>query len=731
MELEPNNSILFREKIQRLSVVELYQILEESKSAIEIQESKQDQHLARLEWLRLRLMIYNDKSCEENLQEFEDLYQNLVSSEPENEEEAIPLKYKAEFLNLFLNIFMSKGGYTRCQLIMKIFKDLFDANPTDDFVAFKYYSAYLSVGTKYMTLSAKTPDEYIGIISEDISARDFPEQVATDLDFSQKFMIADFYISRNTTKWISVCDELLDICKSTKLLVYMRDLVLHNVDNFGKTDKGLKDRAELMISLVEQELKTHPESELAESQIALNLVKMMQMLDKKETERLIESAKALESLLSHHKLEKWSTLYYQIACCMYSFILDPDSVDQGKIFSFSRDVEKLVDESTYETNYYSLESFGVFAFFEEAMGVQVNYKVSKKYADTINKDKLTFISFMGSFSIIKDVCLKPYVETALEYCEELGIDKLHLFKVNLDFVNNYLALLLPGVSKPEEVLSNFDSLAELYEENRNTMIDEKLEMIYSMQLSLAEGLNYTDKYVTIAQKFLATKKIVTESFDSIYVNTINILLNRKDFQLANKVCNDFLNYAKKEGENTKSYHKALSKKLACSMVLNNGQEYLEFSQNYEQITKTVYGANSIEHAHAIKCLAQGKVKMRQYQEAYQSYLNCYDIYKAKFGSEVNSESSTVLTNIAMIKSYWREFEDAENLIKKAKEIEEKYAIIKNGEARINQEKQKAAQEGKLKIGNIYLSKTKVAVTLIGIGLATFGSIYYIKSKKSK
>jgi len=121
------------------------------------------------------------------------------------------------------------------------------------------------------------------------------------------------------------------------------------------------------------------------------------------------------------------------------------------------------------------------------------------------------------------------------------------------------------------------------------------------------------------------------------------------------------------------------------MASNNGQEYIEFSQNYEQITKTVYGANSMEHAHAIKFLVHGKVKLGQYKEAYQSCLDCYDIYKAKFGSEVNSESSLVLSKMAIIKSRLREFEDAENLIKKSKEIEEKvtskhsskYAIIKN------------------------------------------------------
>jgi len=345
----------------------------------------------------------------------------------------------------------------------------------------------------------------------------------------------------------------------------MRDLALHNFENCWKTDKEFKDRIELVISLVEQELKTHPEPELAESQIALNLFKMLQMQEKRETEGIIECTKALESLLSHHKLEKCSILYYQIICSMQLFrgqtiqMLDPDSVDQGKIFSFSRDMEKLVDESTYENNYYMLEYFGVLVSFEEIMGVQVDYKVSKKYADTIKQDKLTYIAFMGSFSIIRDVSLKPYVETALEYCEDLGIDKLHLFRVNLDFVDTNLTLLLPGVSKLEEVLSNFDSLAELYEANRNDMIDAKLTFIYSVQLPIAEKLNHTDKYTMIAQKLLATETIVAESNDSIYVNTINILLNRKDFQLCNKVCNDFLNYAKKEGENTKSYHKALSK----------------------------------------------------------------------------------------------------------------------------------------------------------------------------
>ncbi|CAI2385779.1 unnamed protein product [Moneuplotes crassus] len=744
MELDPNDSILFKEKIQRLSVAELDQILEEAKSAIDIQESKQDQHLARLEWMRMRLTIYNIKSCEENLKVFEDLYQNLVSPEPENEEEVIPLKYKADFLNLFLDIFMYNGGYTRCQVIMEIFKDLLDDNPTDDFVAFKYYSAYLSVAINYMTLTAETPEEYIAIISEDISARTFCKEASTHLNWLEKYLRAKFYISRDFDKWLLLCDELLAICKSTKSFAYIRALSNPTSDNKGNFDKKLKDRINLIISLAEKELQTHPEPDLAECQIGINIAKIPDILEAKDKGALSKLINNLEDLMKHHRLNKCSTLYNQITCCMCIFgAVGSDNLeyssDQDIIFRFNRDLEKLIVEATYETNYCKMESFGIAVAFEEIIGALIDYKVVKKYADTIKQDKLTYIAFMGSFSIINDFGLKSYVETALEYCEDLGIGKLHQFRIDLDFTDNFLAWQMDKDSNKAEAMANFDSLAKLYEQNRNPVTEKKLEVIYSIQLTMAEKLCDPEKYVEAAQKYLATQKVPTEANDIIYTKISGILYRKGDVALANKVCNDFINYAKNAGENTKSFQKALTNKLTLCLNRTDSPEFVEFSQNYEQVTKNVYGQNSMEHAHAIKLLSQGKMLTAQYQEAYQKALDCYDIYKAQFGSEVNSESSGVLTDMAFIKSRLCEFEDADNLIKKAKEIEQKitskyspkYYMIRQGEDAINKKRKRLEAERKLLIGDRQFSKTKLTLGLIGIGLAAFGAIYYIKSKKSE
>lgn len=216
-------------------------------------------------------------------------------------------------------------------------------------------------------------------------------------------------------------------------------------------------------------------------------------------------------------------------------------------------------------------------------------------------------------------------------------------------------------------------------------------------------------------------------------------MNLQNFDLARKICNDYLKYTKKAGENTKSYQKALANKIFLSLFWNDLQEFVEYSQSYEQVTKTVYGASSMEYALAAKSLGQGKTKIGFFQEAYQKLLGCYDIYKAKFGSEVNSESSEVLANMALIKSYWREYEDAANLIKKAKEIELKvtskssvnYSQILKIEQIIKRDKEKLIREGILppEKGDTH-SRVKVAATLVGIGLAIFGAVYYIKRKGS-
>ncbi|CAI2359199.1 unnamed protein product [Moneuplotes crassus] len=687
--------------------------------------------------MRLKLVLFNVKEDRQNIEEFEDLYQEIIGVR--NGDKEIPLKYKAEFMFNLFDIFCYNGGYTRCRLLMEIFKELFEANKTNDYVAFKYYSAYLSVDYKYATLTFKTPEEYIGDIFKDINSRAFPQEVATDLEFKKDMLLANYYSVSDPEKWMSISDKLLDTCQSTRLLYLMKDFVIRNYHIISKPDEELGKQVRRILPVIKEELKTHPEPELADSFLWLLMVDLIDCVQLKDKEEVVRLAGVIDKFVEHHRFTKSLKLYYKIMISMHMFTLDPESVDQGKIFGFKKEFEELVSGSTYEMNYSMMDGFGFLVNIQELMGVQIDYQIAKNYADLIKDDKLSYICFVSSLESISDPTMKPYIETALEYCDELEIDKLHEFRINLDYTNIMTMMAAPEMQGMGRAMEELDSLAELYEQNLNIVTKEKLVSIYLAQIMIAKVTGLPQKYVQVALKFLPTQTSVDEIVDEIYDTTITNLSIEGDIAKAGKLSTAFLAYAKKDGENTHTYYKALKTKIKILSKAKLRVEALQISTDFERIASDIYGEGSLEHADSIKTVSQLKSQLGNYQEAYQGFLNCYDMYKAKFGSEVNPESSSVLVRMAVVKKHLEEFEDAFNLLDKAKQVEEKttskfskeYKLILRAEEFV----QVAVEKPEYNRKEIFTrwpktSKSKISSALVGICLVAFGVYYYIKNKKS-
>ncbi|CAI2387837.1 unnamed protein product [Moneuplotes crassus] len=746
MELDPTDQFNLREKIQRLTVAEFDQIIDEAKARVDMEERKEDQKIAKLEHLRLTLVLFNEKATDQNIEEFEDLYQKLIGPDPENEDEAIPLKYKAEFMFNLFDIFRYNGGYTRCRVLMGLFKELFETHKADDYVAFKYYSAYLCVDSNYMTLACKTPEEYIGNIFEDIHSREFPQEILRDLEFKKDMLFCNYYSLADTEKWMVATDKLLETCESTRLLHLMKDFVIGNYQNFAKDDEKMNKQVRRALPMMKEELKTHLEPELADCFLGLSMIEIMDYMDKKnkkdkkDKEGVARRVDVLIKLTEHHKLTKTSKLFFKIMATLVMFSLDPESVDQGKVFGFRKEFEELVSRSTYEMNYSMMDGFGLLVNIQELMGAKIDYQIAKNYADLIKDDKLSYISFVSSLESIRDPTMKPYIETALEYCEEFGVDKLHKFRANLDLANIMVMMVVPDMQGIMKAMTELDSLAELYEQNLNIFLETKLQSIYSTQLMMANSTGNVQKYIQVGLKFLPKQSVVNEFATDTYETIISQIAVQGDIAKADKLCNDFLAYARKNGENTKPYHKAIVLKMSMLSENYNLSQALQASAKCEQISLAVYGEGSLEHANAIRASCQMKINIGKLQESYQGLLNCYEMYKSNYGSETNPASSRVLTSLAMIKKYLKEFEDAYNLVDKAKEIEQKmtskfsqqYTLILKIEKSIEDAEQKHHERHKLLFGKSKkYSKAKVAVALIGFGLATFGAMYYFRNKRSK
>ncbi|CAI2381087.1 unnamed protein product [Moneuplotes crassus] len=301
-------------------------------------------------------------------------------------------------------------------------------------------------------------------------------------------------------------------------------------------------------------------------------------------------------------------------------------------------------------------------------------------------------------------------------------------------------MAVPDLQGMGKAMEELDSLVELYEQNLNVITEEKLMSIYLEQIMVADMTDQPLKYVQAALKFLPTQTSVNEVVGGIYDTTIANLLFQGDVAKADELSTNFLAYAKKDGENTQTYYKALKTKINIFSKTRHPAEVLQISTDYARIASNVCGEGSLEHAESIRTVSQLNTKLGNYQEAYQGFLDCYGMYKAKFGSEVNPESSSILISMAVIKSHLKEFEDAFNLLDKAKQIEGKatsnftkqYKLILQTENMI----QVAADKLGYKHKGIFTrcpkaSKSKMAAAFLGIGLAAFGIYYYIKNKRSE
>jgi tetratricopeptide (TPR) repeat protein len=170
-----------------------------------------------------------------------------------------------------------------------------------------------------------------------------------------------------------------------------------------------------------------------------------------------------------------------------------------------------------------------------------------------------------------------------------------------------------------------------------------------------------------------------EYMSSIYEKLIHFKVNSGNIPKAIKLAESYLKFGFKQGGDSKIYVTAIASRLVCA---NNAQDLKYVCDNadrYEKAAKAAYGKKSIQYIAALKDVAFSYICKYKGQEAYKLYLEAYDIAKEVFGSEENQQSSTILVEMSNLKMQWGQFEEACNMVEKAKKIEEKvsskYSVV--------------------------------------------------------
>ena len=156
------------------------------------------------------------------------------------------------------------------------------------------------------------------------------------------------------------------------------------------------------------------------------------------------------------------------------------------------------------------------------------------------------------------------------------------------------------------------------------------------------------------------------------------------------------------GTKSKSYADALYSAFIAKKVTNDLQFLVANVDILLESNKVVYGEKSPQYIEAVKEKAYSKMYLSQPQESYKCWLQAYDLSKEVFEGEVNNMAPGILLEMAWIKSYLSQFEEALNLIDKAKKIEEKiHSIYSDFYKQIQQFEQnvllKKENEAKIKV----------------------------------
>jgi len=313
------------------------------------------------------LVIYKIKSKEVDLQLFEDIYQKLISKEKDDNDPLFPVKFKAEFILIFFKMFMNNGCYSRCESLLEAQKELYERNKDNEYIAFYYHSTYLSATLEFMTLKSSTPERHFKryySVDEESKTEEivFPEEVQNDLDFLRNKLLCQYYLETDKDKAVETYDVLLSICVNTKLMYYM-----HEASNllFALSDSFYDEmipRRKVLQSLLETEIKDHPDKNMAFSNIYCNIFKIYAALEDKSKDGLTKIEENLTAIYEHNRMTSFFALHYDVCLSVPLFSIDPKFVSQDKLFIIKRELTKLSKilenpNTKHEINYYKIPTF--------------------------------------------------------------------------------------------------------------------------------------------------------------------------------------------------------------------------------------------------------------------------------------------------------------------------------------------------------------------------------------
>lgn len=240
----------------------------------------------------------------------------------------------------------------------------------------------------------------------------------------------------------------------------------------------------------------------------------------------------------------------------------------------------------------------------------------------------------------------------------------------------------------DKSLYNMDSIPENYQKGCEILekICPKIEEIlpemedvelYTLYLPLSGTCfrnNRKEEFIKFGEKFLSLEVVKSnvnemDSAQCIFENIIKISSEQKDYKKANQMANQFLGLTSKNGETNPVYLKAMSAKINIAYHSKNRTYFLRNYQKLLRLSKQILGEISSENADHLINWAELLLRSKRHHEAYKLLLHSHDIYTELHSTQDHPRASLILIKMAVVKSCIQEYEDARNILARAKKLE--------------------------------------------------------------
>ena len=189
------------------------------------------------------------------------------------------------------------------------------------------------------------------------------------------------------------------------------------------------------------------------------------------------------------------------------FSLDQDIASDEKLAEmkskFLENANKASSKETQHEMFYTIiGTFGLMTQIQLAIESEVDWEVPLKYDVILKDQKESYINFFSSLDNIQDIELRPWIETALKYWEELKYPELHKQRLSLE--SQYIQMLIMQDDEKLKIKS-VGMLKRLIDSLFNVNIEyveQKLVTLYQLYIPIIDSLNKSEEYMKHAQRYL-------------------------------------------------------------------------------------------------------------------------------------------------------------------------------------------------------------------------------------